>query len=72
MTTKKFYLAITEDTIELATFLNDGVTPQSTSERPAHLVCEVVSSNEITTSIVDTHEFFGENPNHLLVIGYHE
>ena len=71
MTTKKFYLALTEDTLDLATFINGGVNPQL-GDRPTHLQIEINSPIETTTKIVDTHEFFGEVPNQLLVIGHHE
>lgn len=69
--TKKYYLAINEDTLDLVTFLNDGVRPKI-EEESTHLVIEINSPNEITTKIEDSYKVLGEPPVQTLVVGYHE
>jgi hypothetical protein len=69
--TKKYYLAINEDTIDLVTFLNDGVRPEL-KDVSTHLVFEINSPNEITTKVEDSYKVLGEPPVQALVVGYHD
>lgn len=64
----KYAIAITDETRDLVTFLNDGIHPPLAPLRPLSLICEVNGPREITTKIEDTLETFGEEPNEYLVI----
>lgn len=51
----KYGIRITSDTIDLVTFLNDGVRPEIKED--TFLICEVNGPREITTKVMELEEY---------------
>lgn len=63
--TMHYGIRITEDNLDLITFLNDGVCPRI-EEKPTFFIFELNSPREITTTIVFEEELQGRAVRELL------
>lgn len=53
-------IRITEDTIDLVTFLNDGIRPEIKKEKDTFLICQIDGPCEITTKVMTLDEYNAE------------
>jgi hypothetical protein len=51
----RYGIRITADTIDLVTFLNDGVRPEINKD--TFLIAEVIGPREIKTKVMDLYEY---------------
>lgn len=55
MSDVRYGIRITEDTIDLVTFLNDGIRPEIKKDH--FLIAQVNGPREITTKVMDLEEY---------------
>jgi hypothetical protein len=53
-------IRITPDTIDIVTFLNNGIRPEIAKEQNTFLICEVNGPREITTKVMTIEELNAE------------